>query len=70
MQEEAMHLSENLELRSSPFLRKLNPEAVAEAISLEPIRRNSSTVSQSEEPAIGDDDFKIKTNIKLRVKYY
>jgi len=44
------------------FIRQLEPSAVAEAISLEPVRRNSSTVSQTEEPKIETKSVKKATD--------
>ena len=43
---------------SAPFFRQMNPAAIAEAVSLEPIRRNSSTVSQSEAKEVQLNYFK------------
>ena len=47
-QEEISKLAKSLK-EDCRFIRQLEPSAVAEAISLEPVRRNSSTVSQQEE---------------------
>ena len=47
-QEEVKVLADSLDTNNG-YMRQLNPGAIAEAISLEPIRRNSSIVSQTQD---------------------